>query len=72
MEDRALKDRTPSPMDPRWISCLEEIAEAAQELPAENQSERLRAALGSFVRFLPPPEALVGPPDPYEIGRSLT
>jgi hypothetical protein len=59
-------------VDPRKLRCLEEVAAAARALPAENQSPQLQVALTTLLEFLPPPPALVGPPDPYAIGRSVT
>jgi hypothetical protein len=71
VEDHAHPGRTTLTVDPRELRWLEEVAAAARELPAENQSQRLRTALTALVEFQPPPEALVGPPDPYAIGRSI-
>lgn len=58
-------------MNVQKLHWLEEVAEAARELPAEVQSDRLRLALGALLCFAPPPEALVGPVDPYDIGSSV-
>jgi len=50
----------------RWV---EEVAAAARELPWEQQSDRMRAALGGLVQFMPPPAALHGRDELLLVGR---
>jgi hypothetical protein len=52
-------------MEATRLRCLEEVAEAARELPAERRTARLRSALGALVQFMPPPAALRGPEETY-------
>jgi hypothetical protein len=59
-------------MEEKRLRYLEEVAEAARELPPDRQTARLRAALGALVQFMPVPPALQGPDDPYASGTSST
>lgn len=66
VEEPARFDRNPQSMDEKRLRYLEEVAEAARELPADSQTARLRTALGALVQFMPASPALRGPDDPYE------
>ena len=70
MEEPARADRIPHAMEEKRLRYLEEVAEAARELPAESQSLRLRAALGALLQFMPTSAALRGPEEPYASGTS--
>jgi hypothetical protein len=48
-------------MEATRLRCLEEVAEAARERPAERQTARLWSALGALVQCTPPPAVLHGP-----------
>jgi hypothetical protein len=72
VEEAAHTGRTSERMavDAIRLRCLEEVAEAARELPWQLQSNRLRTALSGLVQFMPPSAALRGPDDPYDPGTS--
>jgi len=72
MQEPVRHDRNPQAMEEKRLRYLEEVAEAARELPPDRQTARLRAALGALVQFMPVPAALRGPDDPYASGTSST
>ena len=57
-------------MEEKRLRYLEEVAEAARQLPPDSQTLRLRVALGALVQFMSEPAALRGPDEPYAPGTS--